>query len=116
MHPDPISAQKRRLTPSADHALASMPTLTASISKRYPTSEIAVSTGPRGTVNDTTAKASVIPPASPNQRSRPNRLIRLSFYGQDQGFSPRFKPSRLRSSPRNRVLGLRTLGFVIPRA
>src|ERR1700691_3129075 len=111
MHPDPISAQKRRLTPSADHALASMPALTASISKRYPTSEIAVSTGPRGTVNDTTAKASVIPPASTNQRCRPNRLIRLSFYGQDWGFLPRFPSGGLLSSPGNRVFGLKVLGL-----
>ena len=38
---------------------------------------MAVSAGPRGKASDTTANASVTPPASANQRCRANRLIRL---------------------------------------
>src|SRR5216683_2222755 len=91
MHPEPSSVQKRRLTPRVDQALASMATPTARVTRKYPTSAIAVSTGPRGTVNDTTANASVIPPASTNHRRRPNKLIRLSFYGYKQGFPDRFR-------------------------
>src|SRR5258708_503009 len=68
-----------------------MVTPTARVTRKYPISEIAVSTGPRGTVNDTTAKASVMPAASTNQRCRPNKLIRLSFYGYQYGFPDRFR-------------------------
>src|ERR1022692_4271350 len=75
-----------------------MATLTVSISTRYPRLEIAVSTGPRGTVRDTTANASVIPTASTNQRLRPNRLIRSYFMDSDRGFSACFPRSRLLSS------------------
>src|SRR5580693_1916092 len=75
MHPDPISAQKRRSAPPPDHAFASMATPTARVSRRYPTSTLPVSTGPRGAIADTPANASVIPPASTNQRYCPNRFI-----------------------------------------
>ena len=74
-----MSAQKRRLAPCVDQAFDSMTAHTARVRIRYPTSKIAVSTAPRGTVNDTTAKARVVPPASANQRCRRNRLIRLHF-------------------------------------
>src|ERR1700683_4292745 len=87
MHPDPMSAQKRRFAPCEDHAFASMTPPVESVSSRYPKSKIVVRAGPRGTVSDTTANASVMPPASANPRCRSNRLIRLSFYGRKRRFS-----------------------------
>src|SRR5260370_23671104 len=110
MHPEPSSVQKRRLTPRVDQALASMATPTARVTRKYPTSAIAVSTGPRGTVNDTTANASVIPPASTNHRRRPNKLIRLSFYGYKQGF-----PDRFRSTTRY-FRAILAASLILPRA
>src|ERR1700685_2465666 len=87
MHPDPMSAQKRRFAPCEDHAFASMAPPVESVSRRYPKSKIAVRAGPRGTVSDTTANASVMLPASANPRCCLNRLIRLSFYGIKGRFS-----------------------------
>src|ERR1700683_5169159 len=99
MHPDAISAQKRRLVPFEDHAFASMTPLAETVRSRYPMSKIAVRAGPRGTISDTTANASVMPAASATQRYRSNRLIPLSFYGQNWEFSPGFPSDCLLSSP-----------------
>jgi hypothetical protein len=70
----PINIQKRRSTPRVARALASIAAATASVSKRSPTSAIAVSTGPGRKVSDARAKASVTAPAAANQRYLRNRL------------------------------------------
>src|ERR1035438_2221496 len=117
MHPEPMRAQNRRLAASCDHAFASMTPPAASVSSRYPISKIAVSSAPRGTVNDTAANASVAMPASTNQRCRLNRLIHLYFMDERGDFLPRFRPGRLLSSPlesglsHESGLGSQVLGF-----
>src|ERR1035438_3720818 len=61
---------------------------------------IAVSPGPRGIVSDTTAKASVIAPASANQRFRPSRPIHPHSMDETSDFQV--------------ALGLRQITMVIP--